>query len=178
MASSSLITTTVKQAPLGALSACITQGTSGWLDIVKGDLPPSPKKPGTTLLKLLVAIALMILCSPEYSQSGVRPLISEPLLTTSSMTCTELVRSVKASYLAQGFSPSRPQIGVMTFIINFEKKGQHTELFAVTPGPAPELNNFCVIRTDTCIFQWHNILNVTFGIEKTKKEVCPTLKGE
>jgi hypothetical protein len=71
-------------------------------------------------------------------------------LTTSFLTCTALERTLTRSYLGQGCYLIDGVSVPATFIRVWECPWRKREVFAVSIDPLKELEEFCLMRTDTC----------------------------
>jgi len=133
-----------------------------------GRLPKRPKHMWAKFLLLLVASTL---CFPESSPSETEIPISEPLLTTSSMSCMELEKTLRASYLAQGFHPYERDQEPLTYIVSWIN-GKQTELVGITATPPVDIDKWCITRKDSCVYKLGMKLHVTFARPRYGREHC------
>ena len=152
------------------------QGTLGLLDGVTSF--PSPKRPQTTFLKFFAIALVLIGCSTPNSA---RAVVSEPLLTTSGMTCMELEKVVRASYLREGCIPYEISTTPTRYFVEYLCKGDLVEprrfrwgLTWSKPQTAPD--DWCFTQQDTCRYQVGRSLYITTLRQKQKREKCEEVK--
>ena len=149
-----------------------TAATPPWRVTSKEGWQRPPKKPKRMLLKFLVLLVLSTLCLPENSPSVTEDHISVPLLTTSLMSCMELEKALRVSFLAQGYHPYELEAGPLTYIVKWTQGRQKQILVGITASPPEGIETWCITRKDLCTYKMGMKLHVTFARPRYGHEHC------
>jgi len=159
--------------------AQLSRITEGMFSLLGGVTSfPSPKRPPTTFHAFLLIGLIIIGCSTPNSA---RAVVSEPLLTTSGMTCMELEKVVRASYLREGCIPYEISTTPTRYFVEYLCKEDLVEprrfrwgLTWSKPQTAPD--DWCFTQQDTCRYQVGRSLYITTLRQKQKREKCEEVK--
>jgi len=156
----------------------ITAGLLSWLAGAIGY--PSPRRPQNTYLRFLaIGLGLATCSTVSYPTGQLAP--SKPLLTTSGMTCMELEKRVRTSYLREGCAPYETEKAPTRYSVLYVCKGDLVsprqfvwQLSWATPPAAFE--DWCITQRDSCIAQPGVNVFVLSMRRKTGNEKCEEVK--